>query len=1437
MLTGISLPAEEIGGIILAPKILPQGNQVSITVTTSLLTTQAPVSAPVTVDLLDAQGNSLARIFEGQTNEEGMADISYLVPTDLIGPHTLRGEVAGQPFDVAVNIVNGPAVLIETDKPIYQPGQTIQGRVLLVNNALQPVEGDIEVTFKDGKGIRIDRQFLTSDAFGVAPFSLPLATQLNMGVWTIAAASGETSSELTVRVEKYVLPQFTVDVSLDKSWFLPEEEIPLTLSSTYFFGKTVEGIATVTASRYVGEWEVYATESANLVDGVCDITIPPVEYTSGTHEYGGDGAVTLDIAVMDTSDHAETTNRILTIAAAPVGVQLIAQQKYIKPELPFSCLVVTETPSGIPMDRTVSVDILFTAAGGATEDMSATVETVDGRGILEFEAPKSIASCFLSAEMVEGDHTATHNLTIFAAHSPTASFLHLSRQGDGTVNVGEAIAVKAETTHGGSLFWEVLAGGKVVTRGATRERTFSFTATPAMMPKVDIVGYTLNPGNELACDTLNVPVALQSRLQLDAAFSVEQARPGEEVTLNFNAHRRSLLGIAVVDESLLALAEEKLTLKSIFDTLEACFMTPRAEVHFDNNDPWAPVTIPGAVETMEDVGLAIGATRSISVPEGTQVESWLVWGGQRGWEWGWMEDGGPVGPPVDAVNGGDEFSGGGTGGYAAVDRVRQFFPETWVWQPTLLTDDNGEASLTLTCPDSITTWHMRAMASSQEGMSMAESQITVFQDFFVRPDLPIEVVRGESFPLKLQVYNYADSMQEIALSLEAADWFELEDPATGTLAVGPNEVTAMTIRIKPVAVGTFPLKVTALGMLHSDAVQRDLRVVPEGVRFTAVENGKISADLDVEINIHYPMDHVPDSGLTMVSITPSLIAQSLSGLEDLIGMPYGCGEQNMIFFAPDVQVLRYLTLTGEDYPEIWAMAENFVNVGYQRELTYRRSDGSFSAFGESDDDGSLYLTAFVLSSFAAARDVKDIDETVLQEAAQWIMDLQQEDGSWEPLGFLHHNELKGGIGGTYSLTAYVAKALAEFDPVYAQTALTAATGYLSANLTTVADQAYPLAVAAYSLSLIPDAGDACNATIDLLLPLAETGNDVMHWEPYPIETTAYAALALLNMDRPQAQEAINYIAGQRGAMGGYGSTQDTVMAFQAITEAALKATRDINASVDLFVDGDLFRTFTINQDNFDLLQSAEIPAGSAQALLRLTGDTSIGYQVARHYNMPGDNVPPPHNMLISVDYETEHIAVDDIVDVNVTLNYTGLREKTNMVIADVGVPTGFAVVQASLDRLIEAGTVSRTEVAIRKVILYLDELTQDTPVTFTFQVKALFPIKASAVSSTAYDYYETDDKGIDGGTPITIGSAQFIRGDANRDGLLDLSDAVTILMYLFSDGELTCQDAADCNDDDSLNLADPVYLLSHMFANSEAPPSPWPEAGDDPTVDGMGCAR
>jgi hypothetical protein len=89
-----------------------------------------------------------------------------------------------------------------------------------------------------------------------------------------------------------------------------------------------------------------------------------------------------------------------------------------------------------------------------------------------------------------------------------------------------------------------------------------------------------------------------------------------------------------------------------------------------------------------------------------------------------------------------------------------------------------------------------------------------------------------------------------------------------------------------------------------------------------------------------------------------------------------------------------------------------------------------------------------------------------------------------------------------------------------------------------------------------------------------------------------------------------------------------------------------------------------------------------------------------------------------------------------------------------------------------------------------------------------------------------------------LGMTRVVEGDANADGVVDVSDAVHTLGYLFSAQEETpaCLRASDANDDGAIDISDAVYMLSFLFLGGSAPRHTLPEpSDDDPFADRLSC--
>lgn len=82
----------------------------------------------------------------------------------------------------------------------------------------------------------------------------------------------------------------------------------------------------------------------------------------------------------------------------------------------------------------------------------------------------------------------------------------------------------------------------------------------------------------------------------------------------------------------------------------------------------------------------------------------------------------------------------------------------------------------------------------------------------------------------------------------------------------------------------------------------------------------------------------------------------------------------------------------------------------------------------------------------------------------------------------------------------------------------------------------------------------------------------------------------------------------------------------------------------------------------------------------------------------------------------------------------------------------------------------------------------------------------------------------------------FIRGDSFLNNIIDISDIIHCLIYIFVDGDAPfCMDAADANDDGNVDVADAIYTTGYLFLGGPMPPAPFTTAGEDPTPDALGC--
>jgi len=1357
LMAGLLMPgcAKEAGAvenyIVLVPRVLHSGEPEAVSI--SLFSGDSLIAGKVELVLLDG-GHE---VFRTSDTVNGKDRIEFQMPRLEEREYILQVRGSGFRDEAKVMVEPGTMIFLQTDKPIYKPGQTIRIRAITLDSELKPVSAALALEIQDAKGTKVFRREATTDDYGMASVDVPLSPEPNLGVWKVTATMGERTTELDVRVEEYVLPKYEVKLELARDWFLVDEPISGSVTATYSFGKPVSGELVIEASRYVGQWEKYQTFIAPIA-GEAQFTLNPVGYVSGVPEARGMGNVMLDVSVREkATGYEEKSTELLTVAASPLSIQIIPEGPVFKPGLPLSLLLVTETPDNKPLDEKVALQIVylsdkFSEVSRETRD----VQTTGGKGLVTLTPPG--AAVALTIEATSGEAYAYKGLE--AGYSPSGNFVHVEQLTQGHLQVGDEVRFKVNSTsEARNFYYEVVSRGRVVFSSYTSSSEIALQLTPQMAPSARVLVYQILPTSEVAADYLPFQVEATYPQQVEVQFSEEEARPGDSLEIDFRTQGEAKVGLGVVDRSVYILAENRLNLQQVFDELERLYMKPQAELH--EISLYQQIETRGARETFADAGLVVLTNNE--VPQGKEYRNkdWFDGGGIMVREEGAM----PPAPSTAPAEGAPQD-------LAEVERVRQFFPETWVWTE-VVTGSDGKAHLAVTAPDSITTWQLQAVALSKEkGLGMAEDELRVFQPFFFKIDLPYSVIRGEEFPVRVSIYNYLESAQTVYVEIVPQPWFDLLDNAMKTVEVAGSDIAGTDFMIRPRELGVQQLTVTARSAEVADAVEQTVIVEPEGVRRETVENYVMSSGAALDISTQVPPEAVEGSARAYLALTASYLTQTIEGLDQLLQMPFGCGEQNMIMFAPNIYVTKYLKESGQLKAEVMAKAEKMMITGYQRELTYRRGDGSFSAFGDSDEEGSLWLTAFVLKAFSQAKDILYIDQGVLSDAVSWILEHQRQDGSFEQVGFVHHQEMMGGLRGKTALTAYAAVALMEAGE---SAGSAEAVAYLEGELDNI-DDAYTMALTAYALEL---AGSALrDAAYTKLMTMAEEDEHGLHWSaplggdgPRPlfaapgrgvapeavrggesatIEATAYATLALAERgDTLNAGKATKWLVSRRNSLGGFGSTQDTVVALQALTEYAQGLGRDVDLRVSVVTAGET-RELTLNRENYDVLQTIEVPANEEIRVSAQGRGEAVVQSVVRF------NLPKPEEteqvIKIHVDYSTDQVEVSDLVGVSVGLTFDPPIPMTaEMIVLDISVPTGFAPVDETLDQVVEGEPlVKRYEIAGRKVIFYVEGLKAGGSIDFDFQVKALYPVRSQPTASSAYSYYNQSLRGetISGGIVV-----------------------------------------------------------------------------------------
>ncbi len=1326
-------------------------------------------------------------VYNGYTSKKGICDVEFKLPEgDFQGEILVKG--GRETIRRDISIEGGTRLFVSTDKPIYKPGQSVHMRSLcFVGNEPLGIAHGMTYTVTTPEGDRIFRKNLYPNEYGITWYNYSLSKILPHGAYELEVKALDKTIKQVFLVHEYVLPKIRMNFRGLDDWYLYGDSISGTLEAFYFFGKNTDG--TVSIEMYAND-RLIDERSGTLEDGQMPFIMKLPSYAEYSMEY-----VTLNATVTDTSGYTQWSTIDIPISRNAIHFDMVSTKNIVGLESVFDVRVTY--PDGKPV-----VDLVVTARLG---DEYLGTNTTGENGLISWKSVYEGEDRFRVAADY-GERSYSKN---FVMDSDYGIKLVPLSGGNEVGDLKDFLVYYRGSSLTSRIYYtlqtqrNVLYSDYIVMDQSPIH--LSIPVVYEMAPAYRLNVYTIESDLSYSTDSVTVDVDLKGYLDLQIETDRDIYGPGEKTAITFGVLDRGLptaaaLEVKITDEALYSLHHlsgmDRILSKDTDDRTESGFEIITVGMTSEHTElikqRWIYrylsfifilcfigfiILLYTALKHGKSAPLAIAVVIMLlampayglfaSLPSADQADST-----SDGRTYSGMSSEGDPSFADDEEAFDTDFSrppppSSGTGDDKSEDQVdsatpRQHFPETWYWNPCLITDNDGMAELTLTTPDSITNWLVEGTASTLSGEFTGNTvNLTVFKDLFIEPDIPVSVVRNDEFELRAMVYNYLNQTAELNVVLEGEDWFTLHDSNHKKLELESGEVGNVTYSITPLDVGehTIRLRVSAPSGAQ-DAVYRNMMVKPDGQREVDVYSGQLTDDDLAQVDLVLDSDSViPGSESAYIKLFGSMNSVTLDSAEGFIRKVRGCGEQSMSTFS--INVLAYeIAVNSDDPPENMEHYESLVVQGVQHQLGFLKiaEDGSGRGivWFPNDQDVHPWLTSWGLLTFQDARDAGlTIDGKIITDMQDWLVSQQNSDGSWEfPEWGLYETTSSTLRTKKVATTAYITRSLLYSGYDKSSSAVNKGLDYISNNIDDQWNDPYTLSIAAICYKLANQGGSEYKSMLEQIDSLKTEENGTVYWKSDSsmlqdsrsyygssgskiIETTGYALMALSREGyHDTTDKAVQYLIENRNEFGTFYTTQDTVVALQALKETGEIEIEEVTVAVS--VNGETVENVTVTEENRDLtfyLNLVEyISQGENTITLFSEGTGKVSYQVVYVRYTEWDIMEKTSIGLdVVVPFE---IGVGEIFTLSFELTYGQDAPYSKMGILAIPLPTGFTPLDH--DHLLEKEHISNWEVEMGELRIYLTDMFAGTISDFDIELVPSFTGEIQLQGINYYDMYSPE---------------------------------------------------------------------------------------------------
>ena len=1012
---------------------------------------------------------------------------------------------------------------IYTERPVYRPGHTVYYRAILRERQERgyqvPAPAEYSVEVQDADGNPVHRERKTSSPMGTlsGEFKVPAAAPL--GNYSVQLRIGDNTQTGTFQVEEYKKPEYEVRVTTNVKRTLQGEKIEATIDARYFYGEPVAKAKityVVHKSRY---WLPYSMDDMDEESGGEDSPYSNREQVleeNGELDEEGKLTVTIPTAsaeydlqyriegrVTDAAGREITGAGFVTATVGPYFLRGSADKYLYSPGEAVKVTVESRDYDGKATGNVpFTVDLQrYTWSNRDRHESVATANgstAANGSGSATVQLPNSGGSYRLVvSSKTPGGRTVSDNEYLWVSGGADWSGARSERI--------EIVSDKKSYAGGETAHLLVIAGKPnshvwVTVEGRTLHRSMYVTAADGTA-KVDVpivkefvpnifVNAVMVRDNQLAqgSKSLKVPPD-EFKLSLELTPSKPQFKPGEAgvyTLLAKDSAGKPVAGefsVGVVDEAIYAVRPDGTP-----DIVKTFFGKEWSRVSTDSSLSYYFQGEAGKRR------MQLAAIRPFR-PRAQLKPDRLV-----------------------------------------EPKVRKAFPDTAFWSAVVRTDAAGRAEVRLTYPDALTTWRATVRGiTADTKVGNVINKVIVKKNLLIRLSTPRFFRQGDTMTVTAIAQNLLPSEKKVRLSLEAKG-LEMVEGGARDVTVPSRGTATVDYRVRVSNSSEAVVLGKALTDEESDALELTIPVIPFGVRMSQSRGGAISqgaAGADAEIE--FPADAEAGSRLIDLSASPSAAGAVFEALEYLTSFPYGCTEQTMSSFLPNVVVSKAVQTLGLKTNIKDEVLQKQIRAGLDRLYNFQHEDGGWGWW--ETDDSDAFMTAYVVAGLAQARaaGVK-IEEERLRNGANWLREAKSLDKAAQA-------DLRAYAAYAVALAGSPNNGLA--DELYSQRAT------LSPYASALTGLAFDASKDARRASELAAALEKSAQSSDLEVWWESSKDNLMDIEvDSSPEATAYAMklLARLKPDSTLLPKAALYLVNHRNQGYYWNSTKQTAMVIYGLTE-------------------------------------------------------------------------------------------------------------------------------------------------------------------------------------------------------------------------------------------------------------------------------------------------